>query len=72
MEPAEQVAANLRRLRKERGLTLEALASASGLKYSDIAKIETQGREPRVGTIVKLARGLGVSVAELFAGIDVG
>ena len=38
--------------------------------YSDIAKIETQGREPGVRIIAKLARGLNVDPGELFVGIE--
>ena len=51
-------------------MTLEALAQASGMRLSDVAKIETQGREPKVTTIAKLARGLGIEVGELFAGVE--
>lgn len=51
-------------------MTLESLAQASGMRLSDVAKIETQGREPKVKIIAKLARGLGVDVGELFAGVD--
>jgi transcriptional regulator with XRE-family HTH domain len=69
VDPVEQFAANVRRLRLARGMTLEALAQASDMRLSDVAKIETQGREPRVTTIAKLARGLGVEVGELFAGV---
>ena len=51
-------------------MTLEALAQASEMRLSDVAKIETQGREPKVTIIAKLARGLGVDVDELLAGVD--
>lgn len=70
VEPVEQFAANLRRLRAERGLTQEALAHASGLLFVDIAKIETQGREPKVTTIAKLARGLDIDPGELFTDVE--
>jgi transcriptional regulator with XRE-family HTH domain len=46
MEPLNVFAANVRRLRKERGLTQERLAELADLHMTDIARIETQGRDP--------------------------
>lgn len=70
MDPLDAFAANARRLRKERGLTQERLAELAGLHMTDIARIETQGRDPGVRVIAKLARGLGVEPATLFAGVS--
>jgi transcriptional regulator with XRE-family HTH domain len=69
MEPLEVFAANVRRLRQDRALTQERLAELSGLHMTDIARIETQGRDPGVKVVVKIARGLECSIAELFEGI---
>lgn len=69
MDPVDAFAANVRRLRHERGMTQEQLAHASDLHLTDVARIETQGREPGVRVIAKLARGLGVDPGELFAGV---
>ncbi|HSZ05727.1 MAG TPA: helix-turn-helix transcriptional regulator [Solirubrobacteraceae bacterium] len=70
MEPLEVFAANVRRLRKERGLTQERLAELSNLHMTDIARIETQGRDPGVKVIVKIACGLGCPASELFEGVE--
>jgi transcriptional regulator with XRE-family HTH domain len=70
MDPLEAFAANVRRLRKERGLTQERLAELADLHMTDIARIETQGRDPGVKVIVKIARGLGCPTSELFEGVD--
>jgi transcriptional regulator with XRE-family HTH domain len=70
MEPLEVFAANVRRLRKERGLTQERLAELSDLHMTDIARIETQGRDPGVKVIVKIARGLACSTGDLFEGVE--
>jgi transcriptional regulator with XRE-family HTH domain len=70
MEPLEAFAANVRRLRKERELTQERLAELSDLHMTDIARIETQGRDPGVKVVAKIARGLGCSIGELFKGVD--
>jgi transcriptional regulator with XRE-family HTH domain len=63
-------AANLRRIRHERGLTQERLAHNADLNMTHVAKIERSEREPGVRTVSKLATTLRVSAAELFDGID--
>jgi transcriptional regulator with XRE-family HTH domain len=68
-DPVTTFAANLRRLRQERGLTQEQLALDAGMDMADIGHIETQGREPKVTTIAKLAAALGVDPGELFDGV---
>lgn len=70
VEPLDQFAANVRRLRGERELTQEALAERSGLQLSYVAKIELSKRQPGVVVIAKLARGLDVDPGELFADVD--
>jgi transcriptional regulator with XRE-family HTH domain len=69
MESLEVFAANVRRLRTERGLTQEHLAEEAGLHLTDIARIETLRRDPGVKVVAKLALGLGVPAGRLFDGI---
>ncbi len=69
MTPEEAFAMNLRRLRSAQGYSQEDLAERTGLHASEISRLERGAREPRLGTIVKLARGLGVSVERLVKGI---
>lgn len=42
----------------------------SGLHQTVVARVESGERQPNFGTICKLARGLEVPPADLFAGID--
>lgn len=56
---------NLRRWRGERGFTLEALASRAGVSRGMIIQIEQARTNPSVGTTVKLADALGVSITTL-------
>lgn len=63
-------AANMRRIRRQRGLSQERLAHAADLNMTHVSKIERSEREPGVRTISKLAVALRVSVADLFEGID--
>jgi transcriptional regulator with XRE-family HTH domain len=69
MEPLNVFAAKVRRLRQERGLTQERLAELADLHMTDIARIETQGRDPGVKIIAKIARGLDIPAGRLFDGI---
>jgi transcriptional regulator with XRE-family HTH domain len=63
-------AANLRRIRRARGISQEQLAHTANLNMTHVAKIERSEREPGVRTVSKLSRALRVSAADLFAGID--
>jgi transcriptional regulator with XRE-family HTH domain len=63
-------AANLRRQRKRRGLSQEALADLCDLHRTEISLLERCKRSPRLDTIISLARGLELSSpSELLEGI---
>lgn len=60
------IAARLRALRDERGLSLAALAERSGVSRSNISLIE-RGESSATATVLdKLSAALGVTVASLF------
>lgn len=65
MEPHEQFALNLRARRNSAGLSQEALGHVCDLHPTEISRLERAVREPRLSTIVKLARALGVPPSEL-------
>ena len=56
---------NLLALRKQSGLTQEALASIAGVPRSTIAHMETGDANPSVSTLGKIAAGLQVTIEEL-------
>lgn len=62
--------ANLRRAREAAGMSQERLAHTADLNMTHVARIERAEREPGVRVVAKLARGLGVSAAVFFEGID--
>jgi transcriptional regulator with XRE-family HTH domain len=70
VEPRDVFAANLRKRRHAAGLSQEALGTVSGMHFTEISRLERAQRDPRLGTIVKLARALDVKSCELLAGID--
>jgi transcriptional regulator with XRE-family HTH domain len=60
---------NLRRARHAAGITQEELGARCDLHRTEISLLERAGREPRLGTIVKLAGALGVATGTLCEGM---
>jgi transcriptional regulator with XRE-family HTH domain len=58
-------AAHLTKLRKERGLSIRQLAAASGLEYSQVQRIEKGKVNIAFTTLIALAQGLDMDLAEL-------
>ncbi|WP_405731203.1 helix-turn-helix domain-containing protein [Streptomyces sp. NBC_01537] len=56
----------IRRLREERGYSLEQLAERSGLSFRGLIYIEHGRRNPSVLTLLRIASGLEVSPGRLF------
>lgn len=63
------LAENIRRLRKNKGLSQEKLARLADISNNTLIKIE-QGiaKEPTITTVSKVASALGVSIDELVKG----
>ena len=57
--------AKIRRARRERDMTLEALAEASGTSVAHLSRLESGERQPSLDGLLKLAFGLGVPFDEL-------
>ena len=56
VRPEEQFAKNLRSARQAAGFSQEQLAEKTGLHATEISRLERAVREPRLGTIVRVAR----------------
>jgi transcriptional regulator with XRE-family HTH domain len=65
---SDQISAILRRLRREAGMTLQELADRCGLASSTLSKIENGQMSPTYDTLLRVAGGLGLDMAELFTG----
>lgn len=63
--PPGRLAENLRRLRQQRELTLDALALRSGVSRAMISKIERGAAVPTTTVLGKLAAGLEVSLSQM-------
>jgi transcriptional regulator with XRE-family HTH domain len=55
----------LRAIREGKGVSLRGLKKRSGVAVATLARIEAGGYDPRLSTLRKLAKALGVTVAEL-------
>jgi transcriptional regulator with XRE-family HTH domain len=65
------LAANVKRAREARGMSLMQLARATGNHISTISNIERgTATDPRISTIEAIARVLGVSIADLLDGSE--
>lgn len=71
-EMARRVADNLRRLRKERALSLDQLAAASGVSRAALSQIEGSKTNPTLLVLWKIAVGLGVPFHALLGTEEVG
>lgn len=56
----------VRRLRQEKGLTLQQLGERSGLAISTLSKVENGQISPTYENLLRLADGLAIDVAQLF------
>lgn len=60
----------LRRVRRERDLSQEALADRAGLARNHVSEIERARRDPRLTTLVHIADALDMGLGELLALFD--
>lgn len=61
----------LRKLRAEHRVSQDRLACITGFHRTTISKLELGERDPRLGTILRLAQGIGVPPEAFVQGLDV-
>lgn len=64
--PAGRIGARLRAWRRNKNMTLDELALATGLNKSFLSRIEKDAKAPSIATVMKLSRALDIPVALLF------
>ena len=62
---ASKMVKTIKRLRRERGLTQQQLAVKAGVSLGYLSRLEVDMHDPRLSTLRKLAKALGVPVTEL-------
>lgn len=65
MRLARTLGLNVRRIRKERGLSQEVLADEVGLAVTYVGQIERGSRNPTLDVVERLAKALGVKPLDL-------
>jgi len=65
MDVRQRLATNMKRLRKERGWSQEALADEAGLDRTYISGIERQVKNPTVTVVERVAKALTCSLGDL-------
>lgn len=66
MDIGQRLAANMKRLRKEKGWLQEELADRAGLHRTYISGVERCTRNPTIRAVEKIAAALGVSASVFF------
>lgn len=65
-----RIAARLRVLRAEKGLTLDALARLADVSRAMLSRIERAESSPTAQLLNRICGGLGITLPELFADVD--
>lgn len=68
--PSQRLAILIKTLRKQRGISQEALAERAGLHRNFISLLERNASQPTVDTLFRLADALGVTAVELVSRIS--
>jgi transcriptional regulator with XRE-family HTH domain len=69
VEVQRSLGERIRALRKLQGLTQEALAERAELHVTYISGLENGSRNPSLTALASLAKGFGLSLAELMEGV---
>lgn len=65
---AEEIGKKIQNLRKEKGLSLQALSQLTGYEVDFLSNIENDRVKPQLGTIIKLSKALDSAFGRLVSG----
>ena len=65
------ISKNIKRIREAKKLSQKEVISAIGMGAAQYSRIENGKTDPSVSTLIKIAKAMGVSMAELFTDKDV-
>lgn len=72
VDALDQVGPRLKRIRKQRGITLTGLSSATGISKSTLSRMETGQRRPSLEVLLPLAQAYRVPLDDLVGAPEVG
>ena len=64
------IAQRIKDARKKAGMTQQELADSSGISFSVISQYENGRRNPKIETLSKIAKAIGIPVYELWSPVD--
>jgi len=65
----QAIGERIRRIRKEKGLSLEELSNLTGFAVDVLAQIESNKIQPQLGTVIKLSKALDSAFGRLVSGL---
>jgi transcriptional regulator with XRE-family HTH domain len=65
----EDIGARIRKLREEKGLSLEELSSLTGFEIEFLSSMERNEAQPQLGTVIKLSKALDSAFGRLVSGV---
>ena len=68
-ESTVEIGVRIRQLRREKALSLEALAHLTGFEVDLLAKIENNEVQPQLGTVIRLSKALDSALTRLVSGV---
>ena len=69
-ELSKRMGNNIRKIRTNRGFTIEKLASEADMEYTQLARIELGQINTSVFQIYKISQALSIDISELFKDLD--
>ena len=69
--PKYRLGERIKELREKRGMSQEDLAKKTALSQSTVSQVEREEKDPSLSTLQKIAEGLDVHIAMLFANENV-
>ena len=68
--PQQQFGRNVRAARERLGVSQVRLGAAARMHRTEVSLLERGTRDPRLSTLVRLAKALGIAPATLLDGVD--
>ncbi len=65
----DEVGKRIKRLRQEKGISLDDLSNLTGFDVARLENIESGKEEPQLGTVMKLSKALDSAVGRLVSGV---
>lgn len=69
-DPSVRFGRTVRALREKAGYSQESFADAAGVHRTAMGNLERGEVDPRLSTMVKVAKGLELSLSELFQAVE--